>query len=256
MPPPPCSGSPCPASLLGDVGTTTVAGTDARTGDNFPIGENIYGPFEAGFASQQDNNLAALGCSTPSDGYLIGGIDTNTAEQMVAHQCSITLPRVENAGANGYISLLDECGGHTNAYHFHEKMECLYDADASTLCVNNPGHSPRIGTAEDGKPIYGKWENCSTGELPVLDACGGQWGVTPDSNGAAIYHYQLQDSPPFSVGCFGPAADDGPVGVAECRSLYKGCGDGDTFTATTPTGSAQYVTPPLFPSLAAHAQLV
>jgi hypothetical protein len=40
----------------------------------------------------------------------VAGIDTQTAEQMIAHQCGVTLPR--GAGSN-YISLLDECGGHT-----------------------------------------------------------------------------------------------------------------------------------------------
>ncbi len=59
---PACSGNPCPASLLGDVGLTTVTGTDQRTSKSFPVGENIYGPFEAGFTSQQDNILAGLGC--------------------------------------------------------------------------------------------------------------------------------------------------------------------------------------------------
>ena len=38
------------ASLLGDVALTTVGGTDARTGNTFLAGENIYGPFEAASA--------------------------------------------------------------------------------------------------------------------------------------------------------------------------------------------------------------
>jgi hypothetical protein len=83
----------------------------------------------------------------------------------VAHQCSISLPRCSSGAAldlsnlqlnacpaaDSYISLLDECGGHTNEYHFHERLDCLYDATAA-------GHSPKIGTAMDGKGIYGKWE--------------------------------------------------------------------------------------------------
>ena len=224
-PPPPCTGTPCWASLLGDVGLTTVAGTDARSGDAFPVGENIYGPFEAGFTVAQNNILQSLGCSGDgSAGHVPGGIDTKSAEQMIAAQCSITLPRCSSAGCvwvnhvndnpgqrtcecvdpadacrrNGncpdepacdpanaagagtarpcptgdtYISLLDECGGHTTEYHFHERMSCLYDATI-------PGvHSPRVGTALDGKGIYGKWEiqstdpsNRRTGTLPVLDA--------------------------------------------------------------------------------------
>ena len=60
-------------------------------------------------------------------------------------------------------------------------MTCLYEQSG--------GHSPKIGEANDGTPIYGMWENYETRELPLLDACGGQFGVTPDSNGEVIYHY-------------------------------------------------------------------
>jgi hypothetical protein len=86
-----------------------------------------------------------------------GGIDTAMAEQMVAWQCSITLPRCSSGvelpcpAGDDYISLLDECGGHTNEYHFHERLTCLYDDDSE-------GHSPQIGIAEDGNPVYGQWE--------------------------------------------------------------------------------------------------
>ena len=243
-PPPPgstaqpaCDSPPCAASLLGDVGSTTVTGTDARTGKSFPIGENVYGPFEAGFGTQQNFILEALGCADGNDGHVIGGIDTATAEQMVAHQCQVTLPRVVG---NDYVSLLDECGGHTNEYHFHERMSCLYDATTT-------GHSVRIGVGADEKGLYGKWESqptdpsdLSTGTLPELDACGAHFGVTPDSAGTAVYHYHVQDHPPFTFGCFGPAADGGLMSVAECRGLYDGCGDGDVVQITTPVGTLAY----------------
>ena len=57
--------------------------------------------------------MEALGCADATDGYVDGGIDTWTAESMVAHACGVTLPRYENGA---YVSLLDECGGHTQAY--------------------------------------------------------------------------------------------------------------------------------------------
>ena len=70
------------------------------------------------------------------------------------------------------------CGGHTNEYHNHERLICLYDEDA-------PGHSTKVGTAgrlngnggydENGTPIYGKYS--ATGVTPSLDACGGRFGV-------------------------------------------------------------------------------
>lgn len=197
----------------------------------------MYGPFEAGFGEQQNSILEALGCADGNDGHVIGGIDTATAEQMVAHQCSIILPRIVG---DEYISLLDECGGHTNEYHFHERMSCLYDTATS-------GHSVQIALGTDDKGLHGKWEsqptdphNLSTGTLPVLDACGGHLGITPDSDGAEVYHYHVQDGPPFTIGCYGPAADGGMVSVAECRGLYDGCGDNDEVQITTPAGTFAY----------------
>ena len=229
-----CATPPCAAPLLGDVGLTTATGTDARSGRTFTAGENIYGPFEAGFSTQQDGILSRLGCNPGSLGHVDGGIDTYTAEQMVAHQCGVTLPRVEG---NDYISLIDECGGHTNEYHFHERLVCLYDATAS-------GHSTKIGEATDDNntPIYGKYEGTST--LPGnLDACGAHFGQTPDSNGALVYHHHVQHQPPFTIGCFGPSSSGGPVSLDECRALYNGangCGGNDIVTVTTSTGSVQY----------------
>ncbi len=35
------------------------------------------------------------------------------------------------------MSLLDECGGHTREYHFHERLSCLYDGATG-------GHSPKV----------------------------------------------------------------------------------------------------------------
>eukprot|EP00935_MAST-01C_sp_MAST-1C-sp1_P000042 g42.t1 len=229
-----CGGGPPSASLLGDVGLTTVAGTDVRTGKTLAVGENIYGPFEAGFSDTQNGILEGLGCSSGTLGHVDGGIDTHMAEQMVAYQCNVVLPRVEGSE---YISLLDECGGHTNEYHFHERLSCLYEETG--------GHSPRIGTALDGKGIYGKWEDYATSTLPLLDACGGSFGVTPDSNGEEVYHYHVQDSAPFTIGCFGPMADSNGdqtlVTLAACRAAYPDdCGNGDTKTYTSTAGALQY----------------
>ena len=70
-------------------------------------------------------------------GYVDGGIDTMTAEKKIAFACDVVLPRWEG---DKYISILDQCGGHTKDYHNHEKLICLYDVDAE-------GHSSRVGTA-------------------------------------------------------------------------------------------------------------
>jgi hypothetical protein len=215
--------------MLGDVARTAASGTDLRTGVTFNVGENVYGPFEAGFSTQQDGILESLGCSQGSLGHVAGGIDTRTAEQMIASQCGITLPRVE--GGN-YVSLLDECGGHTREYHFHEKLSCLYDTTSGA-------HSPQIAEALDGKPLYGKWEHTTDLVLPLLDACGGHLGKTPESPEANVYHYHVQDAAPFTVGCFGPNDDGSLVTVEQCRSFYTGC-NGNLVTVNTPQGAKDY----------------
>ena len=121
--------------------------------------------------------------------------------------------------------------GHTKEYHNHESLICLYDDAAS-------GHSTKVGEALDGKSIYGKYED--TNKLPLLDACSAHFGNTPDSTDATIYHYHVQDAPPFVVGCFGPNDDESLVTVAQCRGFYTGCGDGDEQTFTTADGSFDY----------------
>ena len=69
---PSCSSPPCAAPLLGDVGCTSVSGTETYNhemlsiGDTISSGAHIFGPFEAGFTSQQDNIISTWGCSTPS----------------------------------------------------------------------------------------------------------------------------------------------------------------------------------------------
>ena len=180
----------------------------------------ILGPFEAGFSSMQNFILEGLGCSDGELGHVAGGVDTATAEKMVATQCGITLPRTD---ANGLrVSLLDSCGGHTREYHFHERLRCLYTDDL--------GHSAKVGEGNDGKAIHGKYEGAY--QVPMLDACGGHWGPTPESQGEMIYHYHVQDQAPFIIGCYGPNADDSLVTVEQCRSLYPGCNGEPTLLST------------------------
>ena len=145
------------------------------SGTFLAAGENIYGPFEAGFSSRQDGILAPLGCAAGAVN-VPGGVDTLNAEQMVASMCGVVLPRYEG---DEYLSLLDLCGGHTRDYHFHEKLTCLY--------ANEGSHSAKIGEMMDGKFLYGQWEDYSLSLLPQLDACGGHWGVTPESAPLEVY---------------------------------------------------------------------
>eukprot|EP00966_Prymnesium_polylepis_P280268 6475868-Prymnesium_polylepis.1 len=225
-----CSSYPCAAPVLGDVAVTTVAGTNPNTGAVLSSGRNVWGPFEAGFStsSQQDlSMLTSLGCQ--QGGVVAGGIDTQLAEQMLAHQCNVTLPRYEGTS---YVSLLDSCGGHKNEYHFHERLDCLY--------AESGAHSTQVAVGLEGTKIYGRWEDYDVYTLPALDACGAHFGVTPDSNGAEIYHFHVQEFAPFTVGCYGPNAQGELVTVEECRALYSGCGDSDTTNLATPSGDVAY----------------
>jgi hypothetical protein len=154
--------------------------------------------------------------------YVDGGIDTLTAEAMVAYTCGITLPR-NNSGT--YVGMLDSCGGHTEEYHFHERKKplplALYrsfflprylslslstPASFNPLALSNfgpPGlnclyheagnHSTQVGESLDGDQyLYGKWEDYAQRTMPTLDACGGHYGFTPDSPATSVYHYHVQ----------------------------------------------------------------
>lgn len=148
-----------------------------------------------------------------------GGIDTNLAEHMVEYFC------------NGQeISALDGCGGHAMPYHYHERMQCLYESDPRT------GHSTRIGTAADGNGIYGRFIDGGV-EPTDLDACGGRFGVTPDSNGQVVYYYPVTSAAPFVLACYGPVNS-----VQECRDLYPAtCGaTAEVVEVTTMYGTGLY----------------
>lgn len=107
--------TPCSAELLGDVGATTVSGDDPASG-TLSAGENIYGPFEAGFSSDQQDILLQLGCTSDNveTAYVAGGIDTATAAHMINYGCALDMPYTDSQGV--YRDLLDECGGHTTEY--------------------------------------------------------------------------------------------------------------------------------------------
>jgi len=100
---------PCAASDLGNVGFTTVTGsfTEGGVTTSFAANEDVYGPFEAGFGSQQDAILQGLGCANPSDGYVAGGLDVDIAAEMVIYQCGL-----EGISGGVELGLIDQCGGH------------------------------------------------------------------------------------------------------------------------------------------------
>ena len=218
------------AALLGTVGYTTVSGTDPYTTSIVaPIGTTIAGPFEAGFDEIIDDLLSWLGCDPPSLGYLDGGMNTQTSLEAVAHQCNASLPKVVGGE---FISLMWSMGMHSPpntdgctsppggidgyaacddpSYHFHQNFTQLYSLAAE-------GHSTQIGesapTAVDVMPLYGMFED--TNKLPLLDACGGHYGYTPDSLTTSVYHHHVQERAPFAFGCFGPNDDGSLVTVQQ-----------------------------------------
>ncbi|CAJ1352227.1 unnamed protein product [Effrenium voratum] len=225
---PSCSSPPCAAPLLGDVGCTTVAGQVSydhemlKAGDTIALNAHIYGPFEAGFGAQQENIIKNWGCSDASVVYdNEGGTDVGTAEARVAYLCNIQFPRLSGGV---YYGVVGQCGGHTHDYHFHRSFSCLYSLSG--------GHSSKVGVVASYS-MYGKWEDYAQQRLPLLDACGAHIGPTPESS-TPVYHYHVQDGPPFTVACYGPSSSGGLVSVALCRSLHSQCdddgGSGTTFT--------------------------
>ena len=95
--------------MLGEVGKTSVAVSEEdRSNGMFlatanegtgGVGEDIYGPFEAGISGsiiKQASIIKDLGCSDPSKVELPGGVDTAAAEEIMAAACGIELPRMEN----------------------------------------------------------------------------------------------------------------------------------------------------------------
>lgn len=217
-------GVQCPTQAPWHTGDPALVGTAAPLRgnigcvDEFPLStrpidgrgqaaNNIYGPMEAGFTSQQ---WSCLGERT-----IPGGIDTLLAENMLHFMCD-----------DDSLEILDFCGGHATPYHYHEHMDCL-DFGSDT------GHSSRIGTANDGRGIYGKL--IDGGLKPTdLDICGGRYGVTPDSNGEVVYYYVTTEEAPFTAGCFGPINT-----LEQCRALYPDCNN-EHYEITTVWGSGEY----------------
>lgn len=88
--------------------------------------------------------------------------------------------------------VFDECCGHPDErgrYHYHIYPKCIH-----TSFVDKPGeHSPLIGYAFDGYPIYGP--NGDGGKPPTdLDECNGHW------DSVRGYHYHVTRTFPYILG--------------------------------------------------------
>lgn len=99
----------------------------------------------------------------------------------------------------------DLCHGHpqsAGAYHYHNAppQSCL---PASAQDVQGQ-HSPIIGYAADGFPIYG---NLGENGVPLsdadLDVCHGHThAITINGKTVVMYHYHVTNAFPYTVGCY------------------------------------------------------
>ncbi|HEX6550048.1 MAG TPA: YHYH protein [Gammaproteobacteria bacterium] len=105
----------------------------------------------------------------------------------------------------GAWEIQDSCDGHpngSNAYHYHTGIpqSCL---PASAQDVANQ-HSPVIGYAADGFPIYG---NLGEDGVPLsdadLDECHGHThAITFNGKTVVMYHYHVTNAFPYTLGCY------------------------------------------------------
>jgi hypothetical protein len=190
--------------------TPVAAALRDRVGLTIDGGVNIYGPMDDGFSTGQVCDAGS--CDS--------GTDLNVCTEKLEYDCSYSLD---------WSLLPDDCGGHANYYHFHEKLACDYDTSSTS------SHSELVGIALDGRGIYGMYEG--DGATPTdLDACNGHYGTVPSySSGDVsfdgadnVYHYHITSYAPFTVGCFGPVDS-----VDECKNLYSTCSTGYSCFTTT-----------------------
>ena len=232
-----------------------------NTQDKFPSrgrvawsikGQNIYGPFEAGFGKEgvtKDNSDVTKNTQPPYPcfneasgkyyGYCSPGIDVATCEESLQVLCD---------QKDILTSLfLDECGGHATPYHHHNELKCYYDHSVNT-------HSPIVGIGKDGTGIYGLYEKDKTAPTD-LDACNGHVGPVPSNSdntyfgvqteSTEVYHYHTTLDFPFTIGCYGPLDEKGCSGGVAKGSDTE-CGDGEYVEVEVPKegGGAEIVKHP------------
>lgn len=105
----------------------------------------------------------------------------------------------------GAWEIQDSCEGHpnaSNAYHYHTGISqaCLPASAQDTAGQ----HSPLIGFAADGFPIYG---NLGQDGVPLsdadLDECHGHThAITFNGKTVVMYHYHVTHAFPYTLGCY------------------------------------------------------
>lgn len=198
---------PDPSFRTGNIDAAPLLGRVAMA---LRTGGDIFGPMDNGF---EEGRVC-------EGGSCVAGTDLHSCKSHLEATCTGEI----NAGM-----LMDRCGGHASPYHFHKDLACHYRASDDSV------HSPAVAVALDGHLIYGKWEGSR--KRPILDACNGHTGIVPSSDyheagTEPVYHYHLTPTPPFVLGCFGPADS-----IKACRAQYPACRDDAYATRMNAPGS-------------------
>jgi hypothetical protein len=144
----------------------------------------------------------------------------------------------EQEGMNaveGYTEVwLDSCCGHpqqTGVYHYHKYPSCV----KSPFSDDGKQHSPVLGFAFDGFPVYGPYESAGTmakdlTDTQALDACNGH------SDEQRGYHYHVTPGRfPYILGGYA-----GVVEASNNRDLRQ-AGEGTLVDNTLPGSRAESV---------------
>ncbi|KAK3284955.1 hypothetical protein CYMTET_7421 [Cymbomonas tetramitiformis] len=198
---------------VSEEGTATEA---KATKDGTPI-EIPANPVIATETSSVECVLGAIAIALNGVSIFSGAVDTECTKLEVTDEMS------EWTG-------FDYCSGHsemTGDYHYHFPPSCLLDQ----LDVLSDGHSPQVGWAYDGFPIYGPkgpggvsmrvCGNSGADSTHCLDSCSGYEGELSSVDGFKYRYYLSGEvSDLYSLpGDPKPASADYPF-TLEC---YKGC---------------------------------
>lgn len=149
---------------VGEEGTATEAKDQSKTYE--VPGE----PVLASSNTDIECDMGAIGIALNGVSIYGGSVDT-----------SCTLLDVDDTTSEW--TAFDMCSGHsemTGDYHYHFPPSCLIAQALATSPYSN-GHSPQVGWAQDGFPIYGpKYNSSKTITQADLDDCSGREEELPD----------------------------------------------------------------------------
>ncbi|CAM9991704.1 unnamed protein product [Ectocarpus sp. 12 AP-2014] len=140
------------------------------------------------------------------------------------------------AAAKLHGDTTDLCGGSTTAdgvYHYHNAPGCLQEQAMKAQNLTADDHSPLLGWAFDGFPIYGQLGpsgvemlRCNTtgaNETYCLDECGGYEGEISGVDHLLYRYYMTCGSGPeyfpFTINCYRGCCEE----TTRCHSTVQNC---------------------------------